>query len=123
GAPLQAPVDRDRTTLLEVLTAALGLPPEDGDAEEVGLLFPLTFAVLPAGVDGDSELADRQAARGGAHLRIASEVAGQDDAVDVHAVAPFQTHRSCSASLGLRQAAIAPLCGKWSEPLRGEANA
>src|SRR5918998_3027090 len=36
-APLQAPVDRDRAALREVLRAVLALGAPDGDVEEVGL--------------------------------------------------------------------------------------
>src|SRR6476619_1234359 len=83
-APLKAAVDRDAAALGQVVRAVLALRAPHLDIEVVGLLDPLTAgAVLEPPVDGDPQLADRRAARQAGQLRIAGQVAGDDDSVDV----------------------------------------
>src|SRR5947209_12922430 len=85
GAPLEPTVDRHRAALLQILSAAIRLPPKDGDAEKVRLLLPVTRGpVLTTGVAGDAKLADRQPTRGRSVLGVTRQVAGQHDSVDVH---------------------------------------
>src|SRR5205085_7011981 len=74
-APFEAPVDRHRAALCEVLRAVLALVAPDRDVEVVRLLRPLAGgAVLAARVDGEPEAADRSAARRVAQLRVAREI-------------------------------------------------
>src|SRR6185437_3985309 len=91
--PFQAPVDGHRASLLEVLGAVLALRAPDRDVEVVGLVDPLTGLVTPACVHRDPKAAHRVAtARDVAQLRVAREVAREDDSVDVgscHETAPI----------------------------------
>src|SRR4029079_8779821 len=82
-APLEAAVDGHAAALLEVLGAVLALRTPDRDVEVVGLVDPLAVSVLAARVHGDPQLADGRPAGGGAKLRVARQVPGDGDAVDV----------------------------------------
>src|SRR3954452_1902805 len=83
-APLEAPVDRDRAALRQVLGGVLALAAPDRDVEVVGLVLPVAgLVVLAARVGRDPQAADRHAAPGRAELGVSGEVAGQDDPVDV----------------------------------------
>src|SRR5438552_3802817 len=82
-APVEAPVDRDRAALRQVLRAALGLIAEDRDAEVVRLVGPLAALVAAPAVDGDAQAADRGAGRRLADLRVARQVPDEHDAIDV----------------------------------------
>src|SRR3954469_9538345 len=93
-APFEAAVDRDRPALRQVLRAALRLVAEDGDAEVVRLVAPLTGFVAAPRVDGDAQRADGCAAAGLAELGILRQVPDEDDAVDVCG------HGSCSSPTG-----------------------
>src|ERR1700692_144535 len=62
--PLQAPVDRHGASLREVPGGVLALCAPHGDVEVGGLVLPLAGAlILASRVAGDSQLADRVAAR------------------------------------------------------------
>src|SRR5262249_36636553 len=83
-APLEPAVDADGAALGEVLRAVLALRAPDGDVEVVRLLRPLAGGrVLAARVHGAPEAADGHAARRVPELRIACEVADEDDAIDI----------------------------------------
>src|SRR4051794_13027239 len=85
-APLEATVDRDRPALGQESGAVLALGAPDGHIEVVGLVAPLAAgAVLAARVGRQPQAADAHAARGGAELGVARQVAGEHDAVDVGA--------------------------------------
>src|SRR5262249_16835549 len=92
-APLEAPVDRDRAALREVLGAVLALVAPDGDVEVVRLLGPFTGgAVLAARIDGQPEAADGGPAWRVPELGVARQVSDEDDAVDVgHVFAPSRS--------------------------------
>src|SRR5262245_56444762 len=82
-APLETAVDRDRTSLGEVLRAVFALGAPDRDVEVVGLLGPLTGGrILAACVHGEPEAADRHPARRVPELRVAGQVADEHDAID-----------------------------------------
>src|SRR4051794_35696233 len=83
-APLEAPVERDRTALGQVAGAVLALRTPDGDVEVDGLVDPVArLVVLAAGVAGDPQLADGHAARQVPEIRVVRQVPREDDAVDV----------------------------------------
>src|SRR5262249_11895290 len=83
-APLEPSVDADGAALREVLRAVLALRAPDGDVEVVRLLRPLAGGgVLPARVHGEPEAADGHAAGRVPELRVAREVADEDDAIDI----------------------------------------
>src|SRR5262249_7822017 len=92
-APLEAPVDRDRAALREVLGAVLALVAPDGDVEVVRLLGPFAGgAVLTARVDGEPEAAYGGPAGRVPGLGVASQVSDEDDAIDVgHVFAPSRS--------------------------------
>ena len=65
SAPVEAPLDRHRATLEEVVGAVLALRAPDGHVEVVGLVDPVAgLAVFAAAVDRDAQLADGGAAAG-----------------------------------------------------------
>src|SRR5437773_2254640 len=83
-APLEAAVDRDRAALGEVLRAVLALVAPDRDVEVVRLLRPLAGGrILAPRVHREPQAADGHPARRVPELRVAREVADEDDAVDV----------------------------------------
>ena len=82
-APVEAAVDADRAALGEVAGAVLALRPPDGDAEVVGLVDPLAGCLPCGGSLGDAKAADRGAGLQGPKLRVARQVPGEHDAIDV----------------------------------------
>src|SRR4051794_6614990 len=84
-APLEPTVERDRAPLRQVVRAVLALGAPHCDVEEVRLLDPVARGVLAARVGGDPQAAHRRAARRGAQLGVAREVAGENYPVDVGA--------------------------------------
>src|SRR4051812_33937434 len=95
-APLEAPVDRDRTALRQVLSAVLALRAPYRDVEVVRLVDPLPRLVLPARVHRHAETADRGAASGVPELRVTCEVARDDHAVQVRCCHEAAFLLSCS---------------------------
>lgn len=80
----QAPLDVHELALLKVLVCDLRLAPPHAHSEPRGDLFSLAraLATAPALARRDREVADRGARRGVAELRVATEVADDDDLVE-----------------------------------------
>src|SRR5260370_20855757 len=77
--PVEAAVDRDGAAFAEVLRAALRLIAEDGDAEVIRLVDPLTRLGLPPAVHGPAQAAHGGAARRVPGLGGAGEVSDRPD--------------------------------------------
>src|SRR5688572_1028320 len=90
---LQAPLDVDLLALGQVLLQALCLLAPENDAVPLCLLLLLIVAVVPDLRRREIECGDGGAAGRIAELRIATEVADEDNLVDAAHVVPFEPRR------------------------------
>ena len=83
ASPAQPAVDRHLASFGEVVRAALALGAEDRDGEVVGMVLPSAAVfVLDAVVDGETQAAAPVRGARLSELRVAGEVADENDSID-----------------------------------------
>ncbi len=112
-APGQLALDADGAALGEVLGAVLGGPAPHRDVEVVRGVLPL-LAALDAVVDGDAERRHRGSGRRVPQLRVARQVADEDDAVD--ALGHYSSSSELSIGSATSSRAGPPAATGWVEP-------
>jgi hypothetical protein len=81
GLHLQAPLDKDAPSFLEILGRILSGPSPDGDIDEGGFLLTLSVFARPDAIQGNPEIGDGGSVFGFSELGLASQVSDECDTI------------------------------------------